>query len=685
VAKKKKIEEKAQQPRGYNDTFELSGMELEELSARIQADMIQAETDKEPWNQERLKDIRAYFGIKKASDWPFKGAAKVSSQLHRIMVDTMKANIVASATAPEKPIAVGANNAQSLEEAKYVSDLHNSLAVNEYKLGDVLDRGLHTAFIESFVVLKPAYVLQTIEIATTVRRWLPKDYNVEGVSYDLETDTVTDDQGNVIPSTTPDTVGGDVEELKKVGLHECTFEVTKEKVVQDGVKVYVVNGTHVYLPIWAPGETPYEKYQRAPFVIHQEFPTLQELELLEADGRVSNVEAVRTHYALKQLATTQQGTAELLKDEKYKQAGSNTFGALDTQLAEVLWWYGKFKYKGKLREIIACVHRDSGTVLKLQVNQFGIRPFFPIVPFPVDETPFGESLPKQIRALVTEIELAMNTILNMGMIKAYPPKFYDPSSGFDPKTLGNFGPNSYIPVRDPSRNVFMPPMPEDPRILFEMIKMLMDLVERTTANSDAVQGQVSPTANTTAFEVQQSLVRAGVRFDIIYKRLREQLAPMFGFIHELLKRYMPYEKEIRLMGELALEQGQSKLLMITRGQINGEFSFSLSGNSITQEQAQLQKDQQMYSLFRDDPYISFKPESAYYLRYPLVQHYNSKLVEKILPTPEEVQQLLRDRQQVQNEQEALTAMMMDPGAMNGMGQPSEVPTDAGQEPPTGGA
>jgi hypothetical protein len=95
------------------------------------------------------------------------------------------------------------------------------------------------------------------------------------------------------------------------------------------------------------------------------------------------------------------------------------------------------------------------------------------------------------------------------------------------------------------------------------------------------------------------------------------------------------------------------------------------------------KDQQMFAMFAQDPYITYKPESSYYLRYPIVQKLNSKLVEKILPKPEEVEQLLRDRQQVQNEQEALAALMME--QQNGMGTPQGQPQEPGPAAPQGPA
>lgn len=202
MAEKKKLTDPNVQPqaRGYDDTFGLSANDLEKLSQQIKKDIIEGELDKETWTQERIKDVNAYFGIKQKSDWPFKGAAKISSQMHRIMVDTMAANLVSSANSPEKPIDVKPDNVEAVENAKYVSDLHNQLACYEYKLPQVLDRGLHNALIESFVVLKPVYQNEVQETVLTVKRWLPSDYSADQIQYDVATNTVTDLQGNVIPS-----------------------------------------------------------------------------------------------------------------------------------------------------------------------------------------------------------------------------------------------------------------------------------------------------------------------------------------------------------------------------------------------------------------------------------------------------------------------------------------------------
>jgi hypothetical protein len=651
MAKNKKQKEEAKfVPKGYDDTFDMSVAELDNLAAQIKGDLLLGEDDKTTELEERIKDVNAYFGIKKQVDWPFKGAAKISSKVHQIMVDTTGGNLVSSAIAPEDVISVKTNKSKSIENAKYVMDIHNSLARFEYHFADVIDRTWHRALIESYVVLKPVYQWEVTESVKTVKRWLPKGYQADQITYDSATDTVLGPNGEIIPSLDIERIPEDPEELKALDLHECTIEVTKEN-TNEGVRVLAIGLQDIFLPRSSPGETPYEKYQRAPFVIHQEYKTIQEMEMLQQDKKINNVEMTKS------LLRTNM-VDEQLQQIKNDQAGHFDINQHDSRfLTRNVWWYGKYQYKNKLRELVVYMNAETGTILKVRVNELGIRPFFPQIPFPIDGTTGGESLPKRLRSLVTELELILNTLINMGLIKAYPPKYYDPNGGFDPKTLGPIGPNSYIPVRDPSRNVFMPPQPEDPRVLMDMAKFLMDLIERSAANSDAVQGQTSPTANTTAFEVQQALVRAGVRFDIIYRRLRSQLEPMFNYIHLLLLRFMPLEKEIELMGEQAVIQtqdGQQMSRLQAIYQQEGMHGLTLSGNSITEEQKKMQKANELLKVAATPPfanYFSFKPESPYYLLFNLVQYYAPELMDKLLAKPEEVAQLMRDRASAQAEQE----------------------------------
>ena len=647
MVKKVKVEEKAQfEPRGYDDTFDMTANDLETLSTQIRKDLAEAEEDKSEWLTDRISDINAYFGIKKASDWPFKGAAKISSKIHQVMVDTTAGNLVASAIAPENIIGVKTSKSKSIENAKYIEDFHNQLARFEYHFHDLIDRAWHNALIESYVVLKPLYQWEVLETNHTITRWIKAEYKTDGLKYDSATDSVLSPDGQVIPSLDINRIPEDPAELKSLGMHECTLDITTEH-AKEGIKVLSISGADIFLPVSSPGETPYEKYQRAPFVIHHEYKTLQEMKSLQEQGKIKNFELLGS-------SLSQTIFAEELKHIKQQQAGQLDIQKHERYLTRNLWWYGKYEYKGRLRELVVYMNAETGVVLKVQVNQFGIRPFFPQIPFPIEGTTGGESLPKRIRSLVTELELVINTLINMGLIKAYPPKFFDPSSGFDPKTLGNIGPNAYVPVRDPSRNVFMPPQPEDPRVLMEMAKFLMDLIERASANSDAVQGQTSGVANTTAFEVQQALVRSGVRFDIIYRRLKIQLEPMFDYIDMLILRFMPLEKEVQMMGEQAVIQGEdgsqtSRLHAIH--QQEGAHGLTLTGNSITSEQIEAQKAEKLFTMFGQDPYLSYKPESAYYLRFNLVKHYNPVMMDKLLATPQEVAELLRDRQKVQNEQE----------------------------------
>lgn len=629
-----KVKDQEIEPKGMLDKLGIS--DADELCAQIGRDFSDSEQVKYLWIPERNQDVKDYFGVLKASEWPFKGASQIKSNFQRIVIDTLTGNLLKSLFLPDKPIKVEPTNSDSREAARYVEDLTNFQAKKEFKLREVLDKAIPTSLIESFCVLHPVYEYLTSEQILKVKRWVSKDVPMD-LTYDFDTDTVSDSQGHMVNSIDMEK-GYDKEDFKSVSLREVNFEVEKETCTKDGITINVINGYRFYMPVATPGESPWEKVQRAPFVIHQCYYTVREFEGYKEQGYFDDVDP-----KMDDLYDPQR---ELISYSKFLQAGFiQDVVQVQTPYINTLKWSGKWKIDGKWRELTVWKDKNSRTILRAELNPFGVRPYIPIVPFPIDDTPYGESLCKIIRPLVQEINLLMRTITNIALMKAAPPKFYDPASGFNPSTVGQFGPNSWIPAREPSRNVLIPPSPEDPGVAFQMLQFIIGIVERITGVNEVIQGQISNRANTTATEVQNATLRAGVRFDTIYERLKNQLAPLFEVCYMLTLRYMPAQKEFTLMGS-------NKLVMLHKEWIkNGKFNFILSGNSIIQQQNELQNAMALFNTVGQHPYISYKPESIYYLLYNIVKSLNPVFMDHILPTPEEVKTLEREQAKVQTQQE----------------------------------
>lgn len=641
--KKVKVEQEAPQPKGMLEKLGIK--DAEDLASQIARDFQEADQVKYSWIPERNEDVKNYFGVTAPAEWPFKGASRIKSQFQRIVVDVFAGNVIKSIYLPEKRIKAAATNSQSLENAKYVEDLHNFLADMEYDLHTVLDRALPTALIESFVVLHPVYEYKTNEVIVSVRRMVPADVDADSLTYDLDTDTVTTLDGQPVPSMDLSKNYLD-KDADLSSLQEVQFDVTKEECIKDGISVKTINGYRFYMSVSAPGETPYEKIQNAPFVIHECIYSIREFEQYRDSGYFEDVDP--------HLDNVYDPQRQLITYTKLKQAGFvKDMAQAETPYISVLKWSGKWKINGKWREVVVWKDKNGGAILRVEPNIFGIRPYFPVIPFPIDDTPYGESLCKIIRPLVKELDLLLRTITNIALMKSAPPKFFDPSSGFNPSTIGQFGPNSWIPAREPARNVLVPPSPEDPNVALQMVQLLINFIERITGITEVIQGQVSNRANTTATEVQHALVRSGVRFDQVYERIKDQLKPMFPYIHKLCLRYMPTLKEIQLMG--AASQNGTRLTAIHKGQLEGQFNFELAGNSIVTEQNELQNALALYNTLGQHPYLSYKPESIYYVLFNIVKRLNPLAMDQILPTPDEVKTLERDRAQVQGEQEALAA------------------------------
>lgn len=617
-----------------------------ELAHRVSMDFDSSEAMKDYWVPQRAEDLKSYYGTAVNSEWPFKGASRVKSQFQRIVVDTLSGNLLKSLFGPENPLKVNPaplgqdSSNDTLDNLEYVEDLHNSLQAKEYNLHQTLDVAIPTALIESFCVLHPCYEYKTDEMVLDVTRWVPGDIDTEGLTYDVDTDSVLTADGQAVHSLNPETDHQTPEELKAGGMQEVQFDITKEECIKDGISIKVINGYRFYMPIGTPGETPYEKVQNAPYTIHQMFYTFREVQEKIDEGYFENVEPV--------VASIYDRMRELISDLKVKQAGFNLDPArIEQEYVEVVKWCGKWKINGKYRNLVVWMDRGSTQILRVEVNVFGIKPYFPVVPFPVNETPFGESLCQIIRPLVRELDLLMRTITNIAIMKSAPPKFYDPASGFNPATIGQFGPNSYIPAREPAKNVFQPQSPEDPSVAYQMMQFLINILERITGVNEVIQGQISNRANTTATEVQNALTRSGVRFDTIYERLKGQLKPMFKYIHKLTLRNMPETKEVLLMGA----ENKGRLVKIHKAQLQGAYEFDLVGASVVTEQAELQNALMLYQTVGQHPYLSYKPESIYYMLYNIVRHLNPIAMAKILPKPEEVARIERANQDSQRAQE----------------------------------
>lgn len=658
MAKKKEIEVEIKPT--YTEKGRLSKLGIknpEALASRIHQDFGSSEQAKYLWIPNRAEDLKAYYGVTPAAEWPFKGASRFKSNFHRIVVDTMSGNISKSLFSPEHPIAATPSplgqksDSSTMDNIKYVEDLHNHMMFHEYNLPQVLDKAIPTSLIESFVVLHPVYEYQTVQTSDTVKRWVTKDVDVAMLTYDMATDSVLTTDGQYVHSVNLESSGMSPQELTEANLQEITFEVEMEECIKDGVSLKMINGYRFYMPLGSPGETPAEKVQKAPFVIHQMFYTLREVQDLQANSYFEDGDPI--------VASVYDREREVLTYIKLQQAGFMLDTArLEYEYVEVLKWCGRFKVGGKEQELIVWMDRNSSQILRVEKNIFGIKPYFPLSPFPVDETPYGESLCQIIKSHVKELDLLVRTVINIALMKSAPPKFFDPASGFNPGTIGNFGPNSWIPAREPGRNILQPPSPEDPSVALQGIQFIINIIERITGVNEVIQGITANRANTTATEIQNATARSGVRFDTIYSRYKQQLKPMFKYIHKLVLRYMPEEKEIRLMGA----ENAGRLMTIHKAQLQGAFEFELQGNSVVEEQGLLQKALMLFQTVGQHPYLTYKAESIYYMLYNIVKGLNPVAMDKILPKPEEVQKIEQQNQEAQRKQEEMAMKMAQQNA-----------------------
>src|SRR5712671_1046343 len=97
-----------------------------DLATQVQRDFLNAEQTKWLWIPQRAEDLKSYYGVTPAAEWPFKGASRFKSNFQRIVVDTLSGNLIKSFFSPERPIKVNPaplnqnSSNQTLDNLKYV-------------------------------------------------------------------------------------------------------------------------------------------------------------------------------------------------------------------------------------------------------------------------------------------------------------------------------------------------------------------------------------------------------------------------------------------------------------------------------------------------------------------------------------------------------------------------------------
>lgn len=352
--------------------------------------------------------------------------------------------------------------------------------------------------------------------------------------------------------------------------------------------------------------------QRDVVLIKETF-LFHKLEEMERKGTCVNV---TTELAKHIIVPEPSGNIDPLQKEKLRKI------KLRNMPVETVRWYGIYDVDGtgieESTRIIVCPEYRVylGGVRMRDITKSGRRP--------LDFTKYdnyldkpneleGEGLLAKVRELAEEIDACFNQLTDANTLGVLRPFFYDPSGDVDAPAL-NLGPNKGIPVTDPQRNVYFPPIEIPTERLINAIRLVMEFIERLTAASEYVMGRESGVVggSGTATRTNAIVQSAEIRFTLPSERLRQGAARILNNHLDLIQLNIPKGMEERVLGE----KGEPIFLQgeLSDESISGEFSaYLLPDPSMGSKQTERELMGQIYSILMQNVVVGTDPAKIHYV------------------------------------------------------------------------
>ncbi len=218
------------------------------------------------------------------------------------------------------------------------------------------------------------------------------------------------------------------------------------------------------------------------------------------------------------------------------------------------------------------------------------RPFAETCMIPVKNRWYGMGMIELLEHLSDLFNGVFRMNLQWGQIGNSPYGFYDPASGLKPDII-RLWPGELYPVPSPKENIYFPQMPsQDQSWAFNMGTVIMQMVERLSMQSEVQYGRV-PQGKATALRTMGTTAalmgQADIRADQILLRLFEGVAEIYMQIHSLNQRYLPSEKQYRVVGMPASEGDDAYKTVSGPHQIAGRYDFHWKATLMNADKNQL--------------------------------------------------------------------------------------------------
>lgn len=249
---------------------------------------------------------------------------------------------------------------------------------------------------------------------------------------------------------------------------------------------------------------------------------------------------------------------ERMKEVKDSYDGQSEAWDRDNGERIIIEHYGKWDVDGDglMEDVIFWVARDSKVLLRARYlteiypGTPVKRPFAEARLFPVPNRFYAMSLSEILEPIQDMIKGIMDQNFDWGLITNIPFFFYRPSSGLKQEEM-ILQPGTGYPLDRPQEDVFFPTWNRDMSWTVNTLTILQQYAERISMQSDVQFGRV-PTGKASALRTSGTtaalLQQGDVRSEQILRRLFWGFAQIYVMIHRLNRRYLPPEKEMRVIG-----------------------------------------------------------------------------------------------------------------------------------------
>ena len=321
----------------------------------------------------------------------------------------------------------------------------------------------------------------------------------------------------------------------------------------------------------------------APYVNRLCKTTLDNIRRLQANGTYDLLTPdglARIESAGSNARTHEEDDSKEQRDQK--EGIEESRGSNDLGIRYIVEHYGRWDVDGDGLEedVIFWIERDSQVLLRARLLSEiypGVpvrRPFGVAKLFPVPGRFYAQSMSEILEPLQDSMKFLMDSNFDWGTITNIPFGFYRPASGLKREDM-TLIPGTLYPVDRPTEDVTFPTWNRDMSWVTNTFQMLSSLEQKLTMQGDLQFGKV-PTGQASALRTlgtTASLLQQGdVRSEQVLRRLFQGIAEIYLLIHRLNRRYLPKDKQIRVMG--LAERGEDPYVDLSPDRIDADVDFS---------------------------------------------------------------------------------------------------------------